>query len=68
MRQLSEVRYQKCCVIPFLGVMMGHLQETYPYEKLFMKITNNNFYVQFPLNHAPRIRPQNLDKTQKKET
>ena len=33
-----------------------------------MKITNKNFYVQFPLNYAPRMRPQNLDKTQKNET
>ena len=33
-----------------------------------MKITNKNFYVQLPLNYAPRMRPQNLDKTQKNET
>ena len=33
-----------------------------------MKIINNKFYIQFPLNHAPRMRPQRLDKTQKNET
>ena len=36
--------------------MMGHLQETYPYERHFLKITNKKFYIQFPLNHAPRMR------------
>jgi len=47
---------------------MCHLQETYPYEKHFMEITNNKFYIQFPLNHAHRTRPQSLDKTQKNDT
>ena len=46
---------------------MGRLQQTYPYEKHFMKITNYNFYVQFPFNHAPRMRPQSLDKTQERQ-
>jgi len=57
MRRLSEVLDQEGCAILFLGAMIGHLQETYPYEKYFMKITNKNFYVQFPLNYAPRMRP-----------
>ena len=65
MRQLSEVRDQEGCARPFLGAMMGHLQETYHYKKHFMKITKNKFYIQFPLNHAPRMRPQSLDKTTK---
>ena len=68
MRRLSDVRDQHGCARFFLGAMMGHLQETYPYEKHFMKITNNKFYIQFPFNHAPRMRPQSLDKAQKKET
>jgi len=32
-----------------------------------MKINNNNFYVQFSFNHAPRMRPQSLDKTQERQ-
>ena len=67
MRRLSNVRDQHGCARFFLGAMLGHLQETYPYEKHFMKITNNNFYVEFPLNHAPRMRPQNLDLTQERQ-
>ena len=67
MRRLSEVRDQGGCAIPFLGAMMCHPEETYPYEKHFMEITNNKFYIQFPLNHAHRTRPQSLDKTQKND-
>jgi len=47
---------------------MGHLQETYPYEKHFMKITKNKLYIQLPLNHTPRMRAQSLDKTHEDKT
>jgi len=53
MRQLSEVQDQKGCARFFLGAMVSHLQEIYPYERHFIKITNNKFYIQFSLNHAP---------------
>ena len=56
MRRFFEVRDQEGCIRFFLGAMMGHLQEIYPYERHVMKINNNKFYIQFPLDHAPRMR------------
>ena len=41
MRRLSEVQDQKGCARFFLGAMVSHLQEIYPYEGHFIKITNN---------------------------